>query len=279
MKRMLALIALLALSGCAKPPLARTEKPIHVFDNVPQSSVDAQPAVDLIVQVRVWQVTLPIGAVSKNETFWKHVDEHAVDPAIYETLYNNGLRVGIAPTTDWDDLRKTLDATSAVTQRREFTAPEVKATEISMSGETPVLYEVINVLDGNNELTGRIFDKAENLFIMSFEPTRRHLGDVHLRLCPMVRSSRLRLDYSVLNRELEHQYEGRDRLYDMGLAVDVPMNSFLIVAPSASASLPTSVGQNFLTKGGDAARFEQILIFVPQLFRKDPKAMAPTTRR
>src|SRR3954468_13872640 len=48
---------------------------------------DATPGVTYLVQVNAYKITLPVGAVSRNDDFWKRVNERAVDVPTYELLY------------------------------------------------------------------------------------------------------------------------------------------------------------------------------------------------
>ena len=56
----------------------------------------------------------------------------------------------------------------------------------------------------------------------------------------------------------------------MGLEAAVPMNDFLIIAPSKqAATLTTSIGFTFLVSEGPTAQVEHVLIVVPRTFRSD----------
>jgi hypothetical protein len=90
---------------------------------------------------------------------------------------------------------------------------------------------------------------------------------MRVTLCPVVRATQKRLEWSPLNNELEITYTAPQRLYDLNLRTDVPLNSFLIVAPSSEATWPTSIGNNFLVTPGDADRMETVLLVVPAAMR------------
>ena len=48
------------------------------------------------------------GTISRNDAFWKRIDEHCVDVATVENLAKNGFRVGLAPLTEWEHLNSLI---------------------------------------------------------------------------------------------------------------------------------------------------------------------------
>ena len=64
----------------------------------------------------------------------------------------------------------------------------------------------------------------------------------------------------------------------MKLSVDVPLDHFLIVAPSTDSDISTSLGRRFLYLDGNGQEFEQVLLISPQPFQFNEKASTqPTT--
>jgi hypothetical protein len=111
---------------------------------------------------------------------------------------------------------------------------------------------------------------------MVLQPAPRKKDTVRMTLCPVVRTTRRRLEYSALNREEgEVKYTHPEHLYDLNLRVDVPMEMFLVVAPSGEATWPTSVGNNFLVSEGAADRMETVLLMVPRTVKVDIQAVQP----
>jgi hypothetical protein len=107
----------------------------------------------------------------------------------------------------------------------------------------------------------------------------RKADTLRLALCPVVRGTRKRLEYSAMNNELgDVTYSHPERLYDVNLRVDVPVDRFLIIAPSGQATWPTSIGNSFFITEGAAEKMETVLLIVPKPIRLVPSA-APSTNR
>ena len=79
-----------------------------------------------------------------------------------------------------------------------------------------------------------------------------------------MRCTRGEFQISVTNAEREYEYVRPERLYDLNLCCDVPVNGFLVVAPSTMAKWSATLGNAFLVDGGAAERFENVLIMVPR---------------
>src|SRR4051812_27224452 len=113
-------IALLALGGCTTHP--HVGAPEQAIQPVPTSGSgniialqlgpqtpggprDPQPKVPLVYRLEAYVISVPFGTVSRNETFWKRINEQCVDVATYDVLYKNGLRIGQAPYQEWEYIR------------------------------------------------------------------------------------------------------------------------------------------------------------------------------
>src|SRR5262245_6335138 len=68
----------------------------------PSAPRDAQPSVPMVFQLVCYQVSVPAGTVSRNEEFWKKIDEQAIAPAQYDLLRRNGMRLGQAPLGEFE---------------------------------------------------------------------------------------------------------------------------------------------------------------------------------
>src|SRR4051794_36531699 len=111
--RLLISTSLLVCIGCAKSTekLSATERKPIVASAIsfPMPTLapritpkDAKPQVVFVVQLEVWQISVPFGSVSNNAAFWKRVGEDNIDVAARDVLYLNGFRVGQAPINEWD---------------------------------------------------------------------------------------------------------------------------------------------------------------------------------
>jgi hypothetical protein len=225
---------------------------------------DARPASVFVVQLEVWQISVPFGSVSNNAAFWKRVGEDNIDVATRDILYLNGFRVGQAPIREWDYFKNIIDENPAQAAHQSYVASEAHSVEMPLKNQ--VLQQCVFVMNPPQEPNGKTFDSCDNIMTLSFRPAPRKSGDVRVKLCPMIRGLHKKLEATVLNGQREFQFVAPERLYDLRLETDVPLDSFLIVAPSEYARAPMTVGNAFLIKEGETERLEQILILVPRVF-------------
>ena len=62
--------------------------------------------------------------------------------------------------------------------------------------------------------------------------------------------------------------------------LSVPAKSYVVIGPGAQARRPSSIGQHFLVRERDGAKFETVLVLVPQLLAAPmPKRPQPIPRR
>jgi hypothetical protein len=124
--------------------------------------------------------------------------------------------------------------------------------------------------DINGNGTGKTYDYgATNLFMLSFQPTPRHPGEVRLKLCPVIRENRKRLQINEINEETEISYVSKQSFFDLALSVDIPLEHFLIIAPSPESKWDSSLGDAFLERDGGAEKQEQVLIVIARPYRLD----------
>ncbi len=222
---------------------------------------DPPPAMNVVFQVDIYQLAVPFGTFSGNEPFWKRINEQCVDVATYDLLFRNGIRLGEAPISELPTFRRYLSDVLPA-QKLTVTAMEVKNVELPIKKD--LVEQTIFYFDSSNRLIGSSFDRCENTMTISFQPTPRRSGYLRMTLCPVVRSQRKLLQFTPGNEERELAYVKPERFYDLNMRVDIPRDSFLVVAPSTDAARPTSVGQAFLTADGPAERMEQVLLVVPR---------------
>lgn len=238
------------------------------------SSEDATPPVEYLIQLTSFRITVPAGAVSRSEEFWKHIDEHAVDVPTYEQLYKNGVRVGVAASSEWDYLKDILKQNPAITQPSAYAGREAKDIEIELKTNVP--FQNLFYYDTHGDLVGRTFERCDNVMRVSFQPAPRKPGSVRLAMCPVVRSLRERLvavgDINTRTVQVVHP----EQFYELNLTADIPLDGFLIVAPSEESKWPTSLGNNFLVNDGAAEQTETLLIFRPMVYRSRIGSVATT---
>ncbi len=220
---------------------------------------------------------VPAGAVSRNDEFWKRVDEQRVDAATYDLLLKNGLRVGIALNDDWDYFRDILEANHAEASVGTARAEGSGAVELSV--KKGITVEDVFYLSDTNELKGRTYEQCENLLGVTFWSEPRHPEQTRVSVSPLVRSYRTRLEYSVLNEERRIREVRPEHLYDLNLRAIIPANSFMVISPSSQGEWPTSMGNQFFRTDGASERSEIVLVMVPRSGESNTGIARPTPRR
>jgi hypothetical protein len=260
------------IDGCtspnAKSPATQASTTAPTTQNL--VSLDAPQAMQLVFHVDIFVVSVPTGTFSGNEPFWKRIDEQCVDVPTHELLYNNGIRVGLAPLSELGSFAKYMNDVAPV-GKISMTASEIKDAQIEMNKD---LHEqALFYFNRFDTLIGRTFDQCENLMNISFEPAPRKPGEVRLTLCPMVRATRKRLQFTQLNDSYEMTFVTPENYYDLNFRVDIPLDQFFIVCPSPKgASNSMTIGNAFFMKNGTADKMEQILIVIPHPMRVDQTA-------
>ena len=221
------------------------------------------------VSLSVYQLAVPAGAVSRTEAFWKRINEDVLDIGRRDILQKNGLRVGIAPMREMQEILAELNKGPVQTLPGVYITHTIRNIPLPM--KEGIAEQTIYHFDTRDNLAVRTYDRADNILMLQFEPAPRKAGDVRLVMCPVVKSLRrqVRAVGDMDTREIEvFQPEA---LYDVGLTLDLPPDQFLIIAPSAEAHSSMSVGNAFLMHDGPAEKLERILVIIPQAIFK-PKA-------
>ena len=287
------LVALFLAAGCAAAdkgnlaapaaptPTAAERIALDLSPQLPQEEViekivEARDPIAIFrpqVNLTVYRLTVPHGTVSRNEDFWKRVDEQAVDVLTYDVLYKNGIRVGRAPVADLEQILSVLGRTSVQARPTVYAAAGTKNVELSMKRDVPT--QVIYDFDARNVMTVRSYEGSDNVLCLDFSPAPRRPGDVRVVLCPMVRTLRKRLVATGDIETMEIEYVSPERFFHLNLRTDIPLDKVLILAPSPEAAATMSLGHSFLVHDGNADRLEEILILVPQAIKpKEPTVEA-----
>jgi hypothetical protein len=257
-------VACACLLGCgAKPRAAGQQKSERAMLGSAFGRAErAQAGAPHVQYLDVYELTLPLGSVSRSEEFWKRVDEQGVDIGTYDLLQKNGFRVGVAPAAEWAYFRAILDNYPTQTKKARITSGDSGTLELLMKKgiDTQDLF----YLTDDYRLLGRTYDRCENLLSVTFQAAPRKPGQVRVTMCPLVRCLRGEFQITVRNEEREYELVRPERLYDLNLCCDVPTNGFLVVAPSLMAKWNASLGNAFLVSGGTAERFEHVLLMVPR---------------
>jgi hypothetical protein len=254
-------IAVAPTSNAAPLALTASAAPVD-----PPTDAQSEPLIRTRLDVLV--LTVPFGTVSLNDDFWKRVDETAVSPDTYDVLFKNGVRVGHAPTAEWEFFRQIIAQYPAITQKGDYAGDDGKALEIAVRRE--IESQTIFYLNAANRLMGRSFERSEDLLSLSFQPAPRRPGALRVALVPMVRSQRVRIEYNAENVGNEVQYVSPEFLYELGLATEIAPDQFMVIAPSREGRWPSSIGNVFLTTDGSAERQERVILLVPRQIALQP---------
>ncbi len=246
-------------------PSTRPAQP-EVTQELPTTPRDAQPDLQLVYSVEIWELLLPRDTISTDEAFWKRVNENLIDLSPYTVLFKNGMRVGSLPIGELESLRSIVEERKGT--RTQFAGIAGKYIEIPIATDLPG--QTLFYLNRSNRLIGRTYERCENLFYFSFEPTPRRPEQIRLVLTPAVRGLNKRLQYSMLPGKLEREiaYRIEESRYDANLHLDLSLKEALIVSPSVEARDSHSIGGTFLIKNTPTEQLERLLVIIPRAFKK-----------
>lgn len=235
---------------------------------------DAPHKEEIHFYLDVYDIQTPLGSISQRDDFWKQADENALDVSTYDTLFRNGVRVGVASAVQWDELKSIITQANSRVERKSMVGQKGNNSELLMRENIP--YQTIFQFSPENGLVGRTYENCQNLLTVAFEPTPRRFGSARVNVCPLVRGLRKRLGYVDNGDSQDIEYVSPERLYDVNLRVDIPFGHFLIMAPSTEARLQTTIGNRFLVSDGTTSPTERVLIIVPHPYRLE---QVPTPSR
>jgi hypothetical protein len=257
-----AVILLLSLTGCPPPPPPPpplpppAEGPKHIITG------DAAPAPDTsAIRMTMYRLEMPFGANSRDDAFWKLVDEDVIDVPIAQSLNRNGFRIGRARISDWPEFLKILTNESAIkaSQAMIIAPPSFESGELPLSDVIPS--ELLFIFDDHG-LTMRSYNNCRNMFATTLEWVPRRPGAIRLTLCPMIQVPQMRMDYSLSDDPAPVKYLKRENFYDLHLTADIAPGEFLVVGTSTATEDRNRVASRFLTLDGPNRRYEDVLIFV-----------------
>lgn len=281
MIRLFIALAAVLLAGCAARPAADDAGNASGHGSMSitgAGSIAHDPRADVnhvrrimpvVISLDVYHMTVPLGAVSRNDDFWKRIDENRVDIATHDLLDKNGIRIGVGRDADWPYFKGLLGRyPTARSARGRTQAGKEGYIEMVMRGG--VAQQTILGLDDHNCDWGRTFEKCDDLLGISYVASTHSPGEVVVKVCPIVRGLRRYFHVSIMNNE-ETQIDlaQPEHLYDMRLEARLPLNDFLIVAPSRQSQLASSMGSTFLITEGKTDPTEHVLVIVPRAYRID----------
>lgn len=223
------------------------------------------------VNLSIVRVAVPAGAVSRGDGFWRRVDEQGgIDVATYDLLYKNGLRVGQAPLAELENFTRMLESLSGRTPEPAiFAAAGTRGIELSMrkNVQDAVLYD----FDARDIMTVKSYEDCDLFMALEFGAAPRKPNEVRISFVPAVRTLRRRI-VPVGDAEVrEFEVKAAEKFFNLNVKADVPLDRFLILAPSPEARSSMSLGHAFLTRDGGTERVEEVLLLIPQALRSRPQ--------
>lgn len=227
----------------------------------PAPAAPAMEAMHKVITVSLYKLRMPFGSVSRDESFWKLVNEDIVNVAMKYRLEDNGLRIGRARVADWTMFLDKLVKAGAlkIIDGRISSQPAIGDAPLDMSDQ--LREETIWYFDEHG-LSGRSYDDCINRFSLAFQWAPRQPDTIRMTICPVVHSLRTRFDYALSDNPEPTPYLQEDNYYDLHLTTDIPPGEFLIVGTSPQTQDPNRIGSRFLTRDGKNQRFEEMLVFV-----------------
>jgi hypothetical protein len=269
------LLPALLLAACAAhhpaAPIAPPDPATPTAGQIPTTPGKFQQ----VIFVNMYEFTVPYGTISHDPTFWKDVDETALDLTTYDLLLRNGIRVGRAPLGAWTNLALAIDREVTMYRTHRFTTfsgGDSLSVPMSPEMDDQLLFTLTS-----HGMAGRWYDFCQNRFDFSFQ-WERHVEDtVRVNICPLVVVHRMRWDYFLADTPEERRLVQDDYLWDLAIKADLTRNDFLVIAPSPEAQDPYRVGNKFLTNDGSTYRTEQILILArsPLIINRAKATTAP----
>jgi len=228
----------------------------------------------------MYQLQMPFGANSRDNAFWKLVDEDVVDVPTSRLMNNNGFRVGRGRVADWPEFFRILQRESAIkTAEHRITAqPAVEDARLDMSEEMPE--ELLYIYDEHG-LTMRSFEDCQNRMSLAFQWAPRKPMTMRVTICPYIVAWQTRFDYSLADDPPPTKYLQRNNFYDLHFCSDISPGEFLVVGTSIATEDVNRIGSRFLTRDGPNQRYEEVLILVGKPVPMNGMKMRlpkPTTR-
>lgn len=234
---------------------------------------------EIVIVLDVYTITVPFGAVSGNAEFWKKIDEDHLDVSRHNLLLKNGVRYGVGPIEEWESFFKPLLEQKYASSQKGSLEPK-RSAELELPMRSNVEYQDLFYLTEAGALYGRTYQHCDDVLTVAFDAIPNQPGDTHVRVCALVRDLRFQFVVTDRNNAQEIERKRADYLYDLKLDADVPIDHFLIVAPSQQAAIPCNVGGSFLVRQGAAQQVETVLVLVPKPYRLSiPAPMTPKAGR
>ncbi|MDP9172604.1 MAG: hypothetical protein M3O30_01900 [Planctomycetota bacterium] len=229
--------------------------------------IDARPRAVLktneVIHIYMYQFSLPYGSISRNQEFWKLVDEDTVDVPTYSRLLKNGIRVGRGRMKDFKNYAALIDKETSnlkITQFFNISGGGNNMVNMNPEDATRDLDQETLFVFGDHGLTGRDYAHCQNRLLFSFLREPHFPETIRVNVCPDVEVVRSRLDWWLTDSPKENPALNSEHLYDLALRADLAPDEFLVIGASPAADESHRVGNLFLTRDDPTQRVEKLLI-------------------
>lgn len=224
---------------------------------VPQN-IYAEPAT---LRMRIYQLTLPLGAFSLNEKIWRQLDEDTLDSATTVLLAQNGLRAAVGPQDRWSAIYKILEGPG--TSFQEYLCQTDGRSAVQVITRQNLPEQTIFYVDRDFTALGRTFDRCDNAMRLSMSRLKES-SDMLVQVEPFVilgtiGVNRDERDLGVVRTT--HQQE--QTFHNLRVETRLAGKNFLVLAPLNPKTNAFSVGTHFLSDSEKVPPTETVLIFVP----------------
>lgn len=224
------------------------------------------------------------GDPQQAERIWFQIDETPVDPQIRQQLWNNGLRVGIAPSALPPELAQLLEeqlTMADVDPETGAMAPgirvnqqrhQVRSGQAMQIATSPLQESLAWIVDDQGYRMGGTADQAECQFALRAYP--RQDGSVRIKAIPEIHYGAARSSVDVTdNSMIFRPHRDKRSFTNLEMAVDMQSGQTMIIGTTPVGS---QLGQLFLAQPNSVheARNKVVLIRLGQvqlddLFQRD----------
>ena len=234
----------------------------------------------LVMGIKAVSIELPIGTASGSEEIWSYLDEEPIGAACVAALGRNGLRIGLGAGGTWPDLAKVLKRMTGrrFRQSRKLTRPGMPVSfELKKRARATTIF----TSHADRTLSGADYPAGHGLLrvlctLDEDEPTT-------ILVTGMLQIESVHRKASIATLKPTIGLVAEPIVYNfpqLTFQLSVPAKSYVVIGPGAQARRPSSIGQHFLVRERDGAKFETVLVLVPQLLAAPmPKRPQPIPRR
>ena len=220
----------------------------------------------LVIRYRIVTLKLPIGAASETEDLWTYVNEEPLGARRGPCLARNGVRVGLGREADWPEIAKVLRRLTGLrTSRGNMLAQPGRPVPIILRKGADT--QTVFMFRPDGTLFGRDYPPGDNLIVLTAGINFDDPKEVLLAGAPVVRSTARRRRY--VKGPTGYVFKNEPvsiRLEELAFQFTVPRGGFVMIGPGPEARRSTSPGRLLLTSEFRGARFETVLVILPEVF-------------